>query len=260
MHTRTFSFGRSARSRLALHAALACLVGGLTLFLSACGGDVREEVTIRPGERWKVEARFALSPDELMLIGDTAEIDARLDEQGNDPEAAATNYTWSKEPTDDGGVVYIVEYSGKGLQSLNSAAFDDLATFSPMTYGDKDAIYFAFNPSGSFGDVAYYELVLHTGEVFDTNGELLDEGVVRWVGAYQNMEAVVRLSKGIDPLWIAGLAALIIAIAAATLLIRRRQQEQHVQAIMATSAYCDQCGARMEIAGRFCPSCGAPRL
>jgi hypothetical protein len=237
-----------------------CLAAALTLLLSACGGDVREEVTIRSGERWKVELRMALSPDELMLIGDTAEIDARLDEQGNDPEAAATNYKWSREPSDDGGVVYLVEYSGKGLQSLNSAAFDDLATFSPMTYGDKDAIHFAFNPSSAFGDVAYYELVLHTGEIFDTNGELLDEGVVRWIGAYQNMEATFRLSKGIDPLWIAGLVALIAGSAAAILLARRWQQKQHVQAIMATSAYCHQCGARMETTGRFCPSCGTPRL
>lgn len=250
---------RPAGQRPVLIVLSICLVTAMTL-LSACGGDVREEVTLGPGERWKVEVHVAISPQEMMFIGDTAEIDAQLEEGRNDPDAADTTYKWSKESSDDGGVLYIIEQSGKGLQSLNNAAFDDLATFAPMTYGDKDAIYFAFNPASSFGDLGYFEFVLHTGEVLETNGEMLDDGVVRWVGASQPMEATIRLSKGLDPLIIAGAVALIIVVAAAIMLLRQRQRQQNVQAVMARSAYCHQCGARMETAGDFCPSCGARRL
>ncbi|MCB0059322.1 MAG: zinc ribbon domain-containing protein [Caldilineaceae bacterium] len=259
MNRKDYLHHRLAGQRTPLIALAICLITALTL-LSACGGDVREELTLRSGERWKMEVRITLSPNELMFIGDPAEIEARLDEQGNAPDAAATNYKWSKEPSDDGGVVYIVEQSGKGFQRLNSAAFDDLATFSSMTYGDKDAVYFAFNPVSSFSDFGYYEFVLHSGETLETNGELLDDGAVRWVGAYQPMEATIRLSKGVDPLVIAGAVMLVIVVAGGLLLFRQRQRQQNVQAVMAHSAYCHQCGARMETTGVFCPSCGTRRL
>lgn len=250
---------RSVGRRLFNRALAALLAFVLATWLTACG-DVREEVTIRPGERWKAELHMVVSPDEMVFVGGPAEIEAQLEAAGNDPEAAATNYKWSKEPSDDGGAVYTVEQSGRGWQSLNSAAFDDLATFAPMIVDDRDAVRFQFNPAATFGQLGYYELVLHTGEVLETNGELLDEGVVRWVGAYQTMDAIFRPSKGIDPLLIAGLAVLVAGTIAAIMFFRNRQRQQNVQAIMATSAYCYQCGARMETAGRFCPSCGAPRL
>lgn len=259
MRTTTLLTERSAGRHLFGRALAAGLAVLLATWLTACG-DVREEVTIRPGERWKVELHMTVSPDEMVFMGGPAEIEAQLEAADNDLEATATNYKWSKQPSDDGGAVYTIEQSGQGWQSLNSAAFDDLATFSPMTVDDKDAVHFQFNPAATFGQLGYYELVLHTGAVLETNGELLDEGVVRWVGAYQTMEAIFRPSKGVDPLLIAGLAALVAAIAAAILLLRNRQRRQNVQTLMAASAFCHQCGARMESAGAFCPSCGAHRL
>lgn len=259
MWTLSFSIMRKTR-RLSLEAVLWIVMSTVLLLgLSSCG-NVREEVTIRPGERWKVELHIAVSPSDMLFIGDPAAIESRLEEARQDPDAAAANYKWSKEASDDGGVVYIVEQSGKGLQSLNSAAFDELATFSRMTYGEKEAIHFVLNPQSAFSELGYYELVMRTGEVLETNGELLEDGVVRWVGAYQAMEAIFRPSKGVDPLLIIGLIVLIVTIAAALWLLRNRQQQQNVQIVMAANAYCHQCGQRMGTTGPFCPNCGTRRL
>ncbi len=233
-------------------------IGILALWLVSCG-EVREEVTIRSGERWKMELHTVISPDELIWIGGTAEIERQLEDLRNDPEAAGANYKWSKKLEDDGSVIYIVEQSGEGFQDLSSAAFDDHATFSFTTVENKDAVHFIFDPRASFGELGRYELVLHAGSVLETNGEMLDKGTVRWVGANRQMEAVFRLSRGVSPAAIGGLVALLLLAGAAVALIRSRQRAG--QAVIAASPrYCHQCGVLIETAGKFGPSCGAPRL
>ncbi len=228
----------------------------LTIGLASCG-DVRQEVTIGRGERWQVEYRAYISPTELMLIGGAAEMERQFDElRGTD-----RNFRWSKEAGKDGGLTYVLESSGTGFDTLASNAFDDNATFTPLDFQGKDAVQFSFNAYSAFGEMGYYELVLRTGEVLETNGELLDKGTVRWVGASQVMEAVFRPSAGIDLGLLIGLAAVALVIGVAVVLFRSWQRQRHMQTVMAGAAtYCHQCGAKIETAGKFCPSCGAPRL
>ena len=228
----------------------------LTIGLASCGA-VRQEVTIGRGERWQVEYRAYISPTELMMIGDTSEMERQFDELRNTDR----NFRWSKEAGKDGGLTYVLKSSGTGFDILASNAFDDHATFSPLSYQGKDAVQFTFNSFAAFGDMGYYELVLRTGEVLETNGELLEKGTVRWVGARRVMEAVFRPSVGIDPGLLIGLAAVVLVIGVAFVLLRSWQRQRHMQTVMAGAAtYCHQCGAKIETAGKFCPSCGAPRL
>ncbi len=228
----------------------------LTIGLASCG-DVRQEVTIGRGERWKVEYRVDISPTELMLIGDTSEMERQFDElRGTD-----TNFRWSKEAGKDGGLTYVLESSGTGFDTLASNAFDDNATFTHLDFQGKAAVQFSFNSYSAFGEMGYYELVLRTGEVLETNGELLDKGTVRWVGASRMMEAIFRPSAGIDLGLLIGLAAVALVIGVAVVLFRSWQRQRQMQTVMAGAAtYCDQCGAKIETAGKFCPSRGVPRL
>ncbi|GEM_PF-2205459 len=228
----------------------------VTIGLVSCG-DVRQEVTIERGERWQVEYRAYISPTELMMIGDTSEMERQFDElRGTD-----RNFRWSKEAGKDGGLTYVLKSSGTGFDTLASNAFDDHATFSPLSFQGKDAVQFSFNSYSAFGDMGYYELVLRTGEVLETNGELLDKGTVRWVGASQMMEAVFRPSAGIDLGLLIGLAAVALVIGIGAVLLRSWQRRRSMQPVTAGAAtYCHQCGAKIETAGKFCPSCGAPRL
>ena len=43
-------------------------------------------MTISNGERWKVEMRMAITPQELALIGETAETESRLEALKSDPD------------------------------------------------------------------------------------------------------------------------------------------------------------------------------
>ena len=127
-----------------------------------------------------------------------------------------------------------------------------------------------------FGDFSDYSLVLHVGEVLETNGTVTKKGEVSWHGLGMQMYAIVKPKSGIAIKWVlVGGGVLLVALAAFFVLSRSRTYSTSKRSpyapfhLSSSSAgmsgtaslnYCHSCGGKLDPNGAFCPHCGAPQM
>jgi len=240
----------------------------LALILSACG-VVEQEVTLAKDEKWSAETRLTLDQQTLALIN-PADIEQKLEAAKADMSSIDVSYKWKKHTNDDGSLTYTINTSGTGYNVLNTAVFDGGASI--QTIDEDGTTEFSYTAIGDFSD---YALVLHVGEVIETNGVVSDKGEVSWRGMGTQMYARIKPKSGMDIKWLllVGGGIVLIALAAYFAFFRSRTTSNNRYASYATSyhsasgrklkidsgAYCQRCGGKLNPNGTFCPHCGAPQ-
>ena len=247
--------------------ALGILLLMLALILSACG-VVEQEVTLAKDEKWKAETRLTLDQQTLALIS-PADIEQRLEAAKEDMSSINVSYKWKKHTNDDGSLTYAINTSGTGYDMLNSAVFDGEASIQTI---DEDGTA-EFNYT-AFGDFSDYSLVLHVGEVIETNGVVSDKGKVSWHGMGTQMYAKIKPKSGMNIMWFLLVGGGIVLIALAVYFAFFRSgatsnrnasyapsyRSPSGRALKTNSgAYCQRCGGKLNPNGTFCPHCGAPQ-
>ena len=115
------------------------------LMLAACG-EVKQEVWLIGNEQWKLDLALTLNSQEYSAIG------ATLDKQMADSQAKArqegADFTWSKRRESGGGATYTVSVKGRGLDTLNEAAFDNQARLTRDRSGQVNLSWTPTSKSG----------------------------------------------------------------------------------------------------------------
>ena len=237
----------------------------ITILLSACGA-VEQDVTLIKNEKWKAETRLTIDKQSLALIS-PADIEQRLDAAKNELASLDVSYKWKKSVNDDGSLTYIIDTSGTGYSLLNEAIFDGNASIN--TIDDDGTTEFNYTVFGDFSD---YALVLHVGEVLETNGLVTEKGEISWHGMGMQMHAIVKPKSGTNIKWVLlGSGALLVGLVAFFSFSRTRpsstpRHSPHSSSQFSSSStgmtslnYCHRCGGKLDPNGVFCPHCGAPQ-
>ena len=245
---------------------LAVMLVIFSLLVGACGA-VEQDVTLIKNEKWKAETRLILNKQTIALAN-PSDIEQRLDAAQAQADAAEVSYKWNKKINDDGGVTYIIRTSGTGYDLLNNVVFDGGAIIN--TLDEDGTTEFSLSSIGDFSD---YKLVLHVGEVLETNGVVSGKGDVSWHGMGLQMHAVIKPKSGFNVIWLlVGAGLILLVIMVVYFFIRTRSPSRPAvsnsptyTAIAKSSQpgygatnYCYRCGGKLNPNGEFCPHCGAP--
>lgn len=248
--------------------------GLLALFLLAGCATVEQEVSLYQDESWEGSTRIGVAPGLLAMAGGEEALTAELEQTKVEADAQGAKVEWRRSQGNDGTVYYAVEASGQGYDLLNQIVFDGDAIIEPIVYDGQDAVQFQHETNT---DLASYEMRLHAGEILESDGLQEGKGDVTWQGAGVTMNAVLR-PKSSFPLLpaVIGVATLVLIIAAVLFYQAWRRQQARRMAmtpgspesfsapapapVSEVAVFCEQCGKRIEVAGKFCPHCGAPRF
>ena len=236
----------------------------LVLLISGCG-TVEQDVTIAKNEKWRAETQVTIDKQSLAFVNPT-DIEQSLNASGADADAAGVKYKWKKQVNDDGSVTYILNTSGSGYESLNDFVFDGGASFSMLD--ENGLTEFTFFPTGDFSD---YKLVLHVGEVQESNGTVSGKGDVSWHGMGQQIYAVFKPKSGLNMMLVLG-GVIVVSLAAIVIFFFFRSRSSMHSSLSysslspstlssagyAATNYCYRCGGKLNPNGKFCPHCGAP--
>lgn len=198
---------------------------------------------------------------------------SRMEKVRTEAEAQGATVDWRREQGDDGIIYYTVRASGQGYALLNQLVFDNSAMIEPTIFNGKDAVGFQYRADS---DLESYRMSLHAGEILQSDGVQEGKGAVTWEGAGVQVNAILR-PKGSFPLLplLGGLAAIVLL--ATAIFIYQAWRRQHARLPAVTSTYpvmpssqslsskaagmvfCQRCGKKIDVPGKFCPHCGASR-
>lgn len=219
-------------------------------FLSACGADIEQSVTLYRNEAWEADSSFTMSAEALALVSSPEEIERELATAVTGAKEQGVNASW-KSSRDGDNVTYTIHSAGEGLELLGDTVFDNRNGFHVIEDNGQRQISFSHSAGSNFLGANKYTLTLHGGEIISSNGIALDNGSVRWINPSSRMEAVLT-EKGRF-----GLGAFLLVVVLAGVIGGGGwyfwQQRQ------TRTAFCPHCGAQMNPQAQFCPQCGQQR-
>jgi hypothetical protein len=200
------------------------LIGAL-LLLSGCGGALTEEIWLRSGERWEIQATVSLGQSEYAMFGSDLEEGFAELEQG--APAKGVSVDWSRREDSDGRVTYTIRMEGQGLDKLNEVAFEGDATISKDASGH---IHLTWLPA-SMSALGIYTLTIHGGSIISNNADEETSSSATWHNPSGPIELEITERRSpIVPLLAAGMACicvtgLVIAGGALVLVLLRRKKQ-----------------------------------
>lgn len=239
-------------------AILIVILLSFALILSACGGTIETDLTLRTGERFDATSRITIPAQSAMLVGGVEAIESQFRELEQEAAAGGAKFSWRKESSKNANeIVYRITIGGKGYDALaNSYGIKVQKT----QYQGQDALSISANPNYDLSGVQS-TVRLHVGKILQTKNRRLDDNTIVWT-APETLQAIVTPVGGTG--WLAILIvvlAIAVVAALAVLFLRRRPAGRVATATTASSAagrggFCPHCGQPALPGARFCMHCG----
>ncbi len=236
----------------------AALLTFLALILSACGGTIETDLTLRTGDRFDATSRITMPAQGLMLVGGVEAIESQFRELEQQATAEGFKFSWRRENSKNANeVVYRISTEGKGYEALAST-YGILV--EKTQYQGQDALSISTSPYYDLSDVQN-TIRIHVGKILQTNNQRSGNNIIVWTGT-ENLQAIVTPAG--DTGWVTILvAALAVGVVAAlgVLLLRRRPAGQVATAattspVAGSGGFCPYCGQPVLPAAKFCMHCG----
>ncbi len=220
---------RSKRVRLGI-------LGFLALLLLLLGGcvHVRQEVSLEPGEQWKVFQKVTFPADTVKQLGDEQLESSQADFERQEQEAAAKGVKAKLEMRKEGNgdVVFEMTMEGQGWNLLNESVFSNEATIST---GADGKVTFRYDPTEITSITSMggsYTFVLKAGTIYSSNATDKGGGTHTWKDPSAAMEAQLTpgVSSGGFPTWliivlVIVLIVVVVIVAFVLLLARGRKMQ-----------------------------------
>lgn len=242
--------------------------------LPSCGSMIpilstETDLMLDRDEKWSM-TYVAVLPGEANIVAQ--QYQAGLDQMVMEVRSKGITATWEILPQESNNtnITYRVNFSGQGYDLLNQDIFGSrsVVLMNPST---KDQVQFAFDPSDSLftQGTQYNSFTLKSSKILSTNGNLMNNGSVRWVNPTRVMVATVSTAPALTWLWISLLGVGCVGIVVSGVGIWRRSSAQKLVTIASTAMpfqvqvsqgntkYCPQCGQRNSVEAGFCPHCGS---
>jgi len=238
------------------------------LFLTSCFPIISSntELTLKSGENWELSNQFTISQTDAQLSGQM--ISQGLDEALNDMRDDGVDAEWEMLPIDDSGYVsYKITTRGVGYELLNDGFGEPIV--SPDETSGKRIINFYLKDGDNLEwDALHNSFTLNGGKIISHNGNLINNGSVKWVDHSGPMEAQLTEKSGFSILNCIGFAFVICIICIAIFAFVKWKPKassfhepykipgnviisQKVQ-----KNFCPNCGQKLPSEAVFCPTCG----
>lgn len=217
---------KACRVRRPILGLLVLIVSSLVLI--SCDAqldvDVQQTVTIRRNEAWEVDMNLRFAGelvDELSSqqdLGPEGEMEL-LREYFPDLARLGVEIDWETQTTEFGDKIYEVHLEGEGLDTLKTAVFSDDTHLEAVEVEGRRRIVLSHPVGYPELLLRNYTLTLIGGEVISSNGQLIDDGSVRWVNPSGRIEAVITEKPTIRPFEIVLLGVACVGVAFLVLLV-----------------------------------------
>ncbi len=204
--------------KTALKVALLAVVA---LVLAGCI-QIREEITLKPDEKWEVLIAMTVPASTVQMIGEETLASSAEDweQQQAEYEGKGVQARMDMKKQDNGDYVYSVTMAGQGWDLLNETAFDNNATITTL---ENKRIRFELDPGTSDltsltqmgGSLTF---VVRAGKIYSANGEIKGNAVT-WVNPTSVMQAEVGTAGGSSVGLIIGLVVLAVVVLLAVVVV-----------------------------------------
>jgi hypothetical protein len=217
---------------------------------------------------WSMEY-VAVLPQEASMLAQ--EYQASLDQMVQEARLKGITASWELLPptANETNLTYKVSFSGTSYDLLNQHVFQSVSLMADPS--EKERAEFAFDPGFSlFSQGRQNTFTLKSSKILSTNGNLLNDGSVRWINPTGTMTATVSTAPDLTWLWgsLLGVGVLGLIIAGAGLMQKPTPQKQVLSPALAVAPspmkipetnvkYCPQCGRQNPVQAGFCPHCGS---
>lgn len=217
------------------------LLAAAALVLAGCI-QIREEITLKPNEKWEVAIDMTVPASTVQMIGEDQLQSSVQDweQQQKEYEGKGVQARMEMKKQDNGDYLYSVTMAGQGWDLLNETAFDNNATIRTL---ENNRIRFELDPGTSdFDSFAQMggsvTFVVRAGKIYSATGEIKGN-TVTWVNPTSVMRAEVGAAGGSSPALIIGLvvlAVLVLLVAVVFLLYLRGKRLRQPPAPMPPAA------------------------
>lgn len=222
------------------------------LFLTGCGADVDQTITVYRNEAWKADISFSIPGETVAMIGDPAQLDAEMEQTVQEAEQMGVKASWDSR-RDDTTLIYTIHAKGDSLETLKEIAFDSSAQLSVGEVEGKRQFFLSYPVSSDFLSANQYTLTLNGGDIVSSNGQEIKKGTVQWTNPSGRVEAVFT---GQSKFSLGTLLLVLILLAGVGGGGWFFWQQKGTQA---TAVFCATCGQPMTPQAQFCPKCGQKR-
>jgi hypothetical protein len=194
------------------------LLAVAALVLAGCI-QIREEITLKPGDHWEVLIGLTVPASTVQLIGEDQLKSSETDweSQRLEYESKGVQARMEVKKQDNGDYLYSVTMAGQGWELLNETAFDSNATIRTL---ENQHILFELDPGTSDlssltqmgGSMTF---VLRANKIYSSNGEVKGN-TATWTNPTSVMRAEVGTAGGGAPI---GLIIGLVALAVLVLLV-----------------------------------------
>ncbi|MGC8873478.1 MAG: hypothetical protein ACP5SI_03395 [Chloroflexia bacterium] len=208
------------------------LLAATALVLAGCI-QIRQEITLKPGEKWDVAIDLTVPASTVQLIGEdqlkSSEQDWEQQRVQYEDKGVQAQLTVKKQ--DNGDYLYSVTMAGQGWDLLNETAFDNNVTIRTL---ENQHVVFELDPGtsdlSSFTQIGgSLTFVVRAPKIYSANGEIKGN-TVTWVNPTSVMQAEVGTEGGGSAGWIIGLVVLgvvvLLVVVVVLLYLRGRRLRQ----------------------------------
>ncbi len=226
------------------------------------------ELTLKGGERWKIQTKVILSGDAGLLIG---QFESNLEQSFSHYRLQDIAASWNRLPQKQGdiNISYQLHLAGRGYQLLNQTLLNDQSAIS-LSGTNSNQVGFRYSPEKStFFQGQHNTFKLTSTKIIESNGLSLDDSSVSWTDPTDTMTATVSVVPDLTLLWIIllGLGGIGLIISGLGLSGRLPNWQELTSSIKPkhysvlpspglNTKYCPNCGNLNPMEAEFCTNCG----
>jgi hypothetical protein len=229
------------------------------LLLSACGGSVKNDLTLFGGDRLDLSFRLSLSAADLSAEGGAGAIESQLKQIQQQAQAQGAKFSWRREDAQRAGeIAYRVTVGGASYEELVST-YNININIQKTKYQGHDALSISAGPNG-MADVEN-PLRVHVGKILQTDNQRSGNNTIVWDGT-DHLDAIVTPASRTNWPVILLVILAVAALAACVFVFLRRRPASKVAPNTTSAApaarwgFCPHCGQPMQPGAKFCMDCG----
>ena len=204
-------------------------------------------------EAWQAMLELSVSAETIAMAGGPTELENQLDQMVAEASAQDISTSWKRIESED-KVIYSVEMSGRGLDTLSQAVFDGEAEIYVDDSTGRRLIHFAQYASSGM-EFTSQTITLRGGEIIAGNGRLVDDRTITWENPSGRIEATLtersRFGQG-------GVLGGVVGVIVVGGLVYGGVQWWRRSRVRRPLP-CPWCGSWIPEGARYCPACGRPR-
>jgi hypothetical protein len=169
------------------------------LLLAGCiPVDTEQTITFYSDEKWEAHIVIEMSRADLVNSGlSQDDVEAQIQETIGTLNPETVEITWEATDLETGELVYTLEAKGKGFNQLERLIQGSNETSIRLSTasGKTEIVFSAFFPLLPSGTNV---LILKGGQIVTSNGEEVENGMVRWVNPQGQITAVIKPKGGFN--------------------------------------------------------------